>query len=152
MSKNLDYQLGIYVGEYILFKYLPTLSTDMILSNNIVKLSKSDTKKCELLDAKLKNSYSWGGNTSSTDDITSDCHKKWLQHQNKMANKYLPPILKCNVPKVYPKNLKKFKKGIINTLWNCDLCWYSLSKSDIEFIPTDDFAWASIINLKLKVK
>jgi len=146
---NLNYQIGQYVGEYIFSHYLPTLSTDMMKSNNIIKLSDADTETCETLNKALMDSYTWNGGSGDKEHVL---HTTWLKHQNKMADKYLKHELECLVPKIYPKNMKQFKDGIINTLWNCDLCWYSLKPNDIEFIQTDEYAWCSIINLKLDTK
>ena len=38
--KDLNYQLGNYVGEYITRRFLPTLSTDMLKTHTEIKVSK----------------------------------------------------------------------------------------------------------------
>jgi len=148
---NLNYQLGIYVGEHIVSQYLPTLSTDGLKSRNVIELSVEDTTKCNILNKALTDSYRWNGGTGDRDGTGPILHKTWLAHQNKMADKYLPQILECLVPKVHPTKMSEFKLGIIESLWDCDLCWYSINADDIEFVQTDKYAWCTKIYLKLDV-
>ena len=43
--KDLNYQLGMYVGEYITFKHLPVLSTDALRTKTIVQVSQEDAER-----------------------------------------------------------------------------------------------------------
>jgi len=43
--KDLNYQLGMYVGEYITRKYLPTLSTDALKTYTEIQVSEEDAER-----------------------------------------------------------------------------------------------------------
>jgi chaperonin cofactor prefoldin len=47
---TMDYQLGYYVGEHIVNRYLPTLSTDILQSRNVIEVSEEDTIENNRLD------------------------------------------------------------------------------------------------------
>lgn len=130
--KDLNYQLGIMVGEYIVINNLPTMVTDMIHSRNVVELSQEDYTMCKQLE--------------------DGEHKNWIEHQYEMAKKYLPPILECRVPRVVPENMELFKQGIRDALWDCDLCWYQIEPDELDIHLHEDFAWCITINLKLSEK
>ena len=53
-----------------------------------------------------------------------------------LKEKYLPHVLKSDVPYVdfsNEKTNKKIKKGLIDTLWDWDFCEWSLKEEDIIF-------------------
>ena len=139
---DLNYQLGLYVGHYIVMKHLPTLSTDALKSNVIIDVTPEEAAEYEKLeqewvpfDANAKNSnYRF---------------KLYRDYADSLAIKYLAPELKVMVPKVYPKNMETFKKGIYDSIWDCDLSHYMLE--DDFFEQTMGGAWCSYINLKLSI-
>ena len=47
---TLEYQLGYYVGLEIVHRYLPTLSTDMLQTRNVIEVSEEDSLENERLD------------------------------------------------------------------------------------------------------
>jgi hypothetical protein len=134
MQHTLESQLGFYVGEYIYFRYLPTLSTDSLQSRKVIKVSDEDTVENQRLESE------WIKSTKrdrSSDGVTEEW-KAYLAHNRMLGEKYLPHYLKCHVPQVHIENIEEFKKGLINSLWNTDLCAYSLKPENIE-IKNDDY-------------
>jgi hypothetical protein len=140
--KDLNYQLGIYVGEHITFKYLPTLSTDMMHTNTRVQVSEEDAERHRIVDEIL----------FKTDPRSTDRQEKFEVYKalnNELAKKYLPEKLTCLVPKIYPTDMDIFKEGLYDQLWDTDLSHY---------FPEDDFytvghkeGWADHIILTLKI-
>lgn len=128
-----EYQLGYYVGEYIYSRFLPTLSTDILQTRNVIEVSEED----ELENKRLFDKWI----------IDNDIEKWDLYHQhNKMLEKkYLPHKLRCHFGLLYIKKEKQFKDGLINSLWNCDLCYYSLKPEDIIIEHDLDFNTTTII-------
>jgi hypothetical protein len=47
---TMDYQLGFFVGECIVDRYLPTLSTDLFQTNKVIKVSEEDSIENKRLD------------------------------------------------------------------------------------------------------
>jgi len=140
--KDLNYQLGQYVGEHITRKYLPTLSTDMLKTYTIVEVSKEDAEIHRIADEAL-----W-----KTDPRSTDRQEKFEVYKalnNKLAKKYLSEKLECMIPKIYPTDMNTFKEGLKDQLWNTDLSHY---------LPQDDFyqvghemGWADHIILTLQI-
>ena len=140
--KDLNYQLGMYVGEYITFKHLPVLSTDMLRTNTIVQVSQEDAVRHRIVDETL-----WKTDPRST--TRQEKFEVYKALNNELARKYLSEKLDCIVPKVYPTDMDKFKEGLIDQLWDTDLSHY---------LPEDDFyqvghemGWADHIILTLKI-
>ena len=102
---SMDWQLGFYVGQDIVHNYLPTLSTDMIHSRNVIQVNEEDGSK-----------------------------EKWelyFQHNKMLEKKYLPQILDTSFGLIRIDDMKKFKDGLIDSLWNCDMCSYNLDEDKI---------------------
>jgi len=140
--KDLNYQLGMYVGEYITFKHLPVLSTDMLRTNTVVQVSQEDAVRHRIVDQTL-----WKTDPRST--TRQEKFKVYRALNNELARKYLSEKLDCIVPKVYPTDMDKFKEGLMDQLWDTDLSHY---------LPEDDFykvgheeGWADHIILTLKI-
>lgn len=134
-----DYQLGLFVGQDVFVKYIPTLSVDAFTSYKIIKVSEED----EIVYKELNDI--WYKNTNSKE--------KWntLSAFSKQLHiKYLPKILKCYIDLIRIDNMEEFKKGFVNTLWNTDVCNYSLEYEDI-LITHDLSQFLTIIELKLDV-
>ncbi len=143
---DLNKQLGYYVGEYIIDHYLPTLNTDLLTTKTIINISNEENKEYERLEEiwkKRNKTYDSYGKSLEFED-----QRKYVKI---LADKYLPKILECNVPKVIPIDMEQFKKGIGTALWDSDLSWYSCKNVDIEFEQTDEDSWCSIVKLKLKI-
>lgn len=143
--KDLNYQLGMYVGEHITRKYLPTLSTDALKTYNEIQVSEEDAERHKLADEVLMKTYNhkWR---------TGDSEKEFAVFKalnNELAKKYLPEKLDCLVPKIYPTDMDVFKEGLKDQLWDTDLSHY---------LPEDDFyreghkeGWADHIILTLQI-
>ena len=140
--KNLNYQLGMYVGEYITRKFLPTLSTDMLKTYTEIQVSEEDAERHRIVDEALY----------KTDPRSTTRQEKFNVYKalnNELARKYLSEKLECIVPKIYPTDMATFKEGLMDQLWNTDLSHYW---------PEDDFyreghkeGWADYIILTLTI-
>ncbi len=125
---NMDYQLGFYIGENIVDNYLPTLSTDMIQSRNVIQVSEEDTIENNRLDDEWFNSCTHERGNSGEKE-------KWdayFNHNKMLEKKYLPETLECVFGLLRIDDMKKFKEGIRSSLWNCDMCSYNIDEEKIE--------------------
>ncbi len=143
--KDLNYQLGQYVGEFITRKYLPTLSTDALKTYNEIQVNLDDSIRHRHVSEALDKTRKYNGGTG--DGKIEFAAYKALN--NELARKYLKEKLHCQVPKIYPTDMDTFKEGLKDQLWNTDLSHYW---------PEDDFyeqghelGWADYIILTLKI-
>lgn len=143
--KNLNYQLGVYVGEYITTKYLPTLSTDMLKTYTEIQVSQQDAERHREVDETLSKTRKYNGGDGNSEQAFA----AYKALNNELARKYLSQKLECLVPKVYPTDMNLFKEGLQDQLWDTDLSHYW---------PEDDFykqgykyGWADYIILTLKI-
>ena len=142
--KDLNYQLGMYVGEYITRRYLPTLSTDMLKTYTEIQVSEEDVERHSVVNDALTNSYRVKGS-----DERKELFEVYKALNNELARKYLSEKLECLIPKIYPTNMDIFKEGLYDQLWDTDLSHY---------FPEDDFyrkghkdGWLDYIILTLKI-
>jgi len=138
---DLNYQLGLYVGNHIVNKYLPTLSVDSFKTNIVIDVTPEEAAEHERLDQE------WFSHYMADDGKIR--FKALRDYSDSLAIKYLKPELKVMVPKVYPSNMDNFKYGIDIAIWDCDRSHYVLS--DDFFEQTMDGAWCSYIKLKLNI-
>ena len=145
--KDLNYQLGMYVGEYITLKYLPTLTTDSLRTHTQISVSEEDIEKHKRVQETL--SKAWFKRKGNKEVNTKVEFESYKNLNNELAKKYLPEKLECLIPKIYPTNIDKFKEGLMDQLWDTDLSHYW---------PEDDFykhghelGWADFIILTLKI-
>jgi len=125
---GMDYQLGFYIGENIVDNYLPTLSTDMIHSRKVIKVSEKDEIENNRLDDEWFNSCTHERGNSGDKE-------KWeayFNHNKMLERKYLPQTLECVFSLIRIDDMNKFKEGIKESLWNCDMCSYNIDKEKIE--------------------
>lgn len=146
---TMDYQLGYYVGEDIVNRFLPTLSTDSIKSNNVIEISDEDLQENKRLYNEW-NSTTKGRYKGDDEDYDGD-ESKWelyLQHNKMLDKKYLPNPLICGLRLIKFNNENEFKDGIRSALWDCDMCSYNI---DIENIKIKyEMEWgATIISFQL---
>lgn len=140
---NMSYQLGRYVGEYIVALYLPTLSVDMIHSRSVIDVSDEETSEYERLEKAWQPVF----------DDTNPESEEWTAYRayhHSLAKKYLKPKLEILVPKVYPQDMEMFKEGLEGAIWDCDFSWYNVG--DDFFRQTFEGAWCSEIILTLDTK
>ena len=143
--KNLtmDYQLGLYVGEYIVNNNLPTLSVDSIQTNRVIKVSDEEQEECERLDGEYVKSLE--ANQWKNGD--SELFENWKQYRKVLEKKYLPQVLECHLSLIRIDDVKEFKEGLSDCLWNCDMCSYSIKEEDIS-IENDLLNGFTIISFK----
>ena len=125
---SMDYQLGFYIGENIVDNYLPTLSTDMIHSRKIIQVSEED----EIENNRLDNEWF---NSCTHERGNSGDKEKWgayFNHNKMLEKKYLPQTLECVFSLLRIDDMKKFKEGLISSLWNCDMCSYNIDEENIK--------------------
>jgi hypothetical protein len=125
---GMDYQLGFYIGENIVDNYLPTLSTDMIHSRKVIKVSEKDEIENNRLDDEWFNSCTHERGNSGDKE-------KWeayFNHNKMLERKYLPQTLECVFSLIRIDDMNKFKEGIKESLWNCDMCSYNIDEEKIE--------------------
>ena len=145
---TMDYQLGEYVGEYIVSHYLPTLSTDMLHTNKVINVSEEDTLENKRLDEEWFSTTRHNDNWDGVNDGNNEMWKLYLQHNKMLEKKYLPPVLECYFGLIKFNDELEFKKGIQESLWQCDMCSYNI---DIENIKIKyEMEWgATIISFQL---
>lgn len=129
---SMDYQLGFYVGEYIVNRYLPTLSTDALHSRNVIEVSQEDTLENKRLDDEWFKTTKYQDNWNGEEDGDKEKWNLYHQHNKMLEKKYLPPVLECVFQLIRIIDMKLFKTGLIHSLWNCDMCSYNLDEENIE--------------------
>jgi hypothetical protein len=125
---SMDYQLGYYVGEHIVSRYLPTLSTDMVQSRNVIKVSEEhqseyDEMDKDYVDTLIANDWKKG------DDNLFEMLKKFRKLLDK---EYLPNPLDCHLRLIKYNDEKEFKEGLRSSLWDCDMCSYNIEIENIK--------------------
>ena len=143
---SLEFQVGIYVGEYVINRNLPTLSTDMIQTLNVIKVSDEDTSEHERLNNEWVARLTEAG-------FNSGCKfpKEWnayLTFRKIIQKKYMPELLVCYVPKinVSEEGMEDFKNGFSVALWDCDCCSYY---TDNDKVKIDSTGRCTVITLQL---
>ena len=120
---DLNYQLGILVGEHIILTQLPSLSTDDMLSNIVIEVSEEDTAKWNEMRAEyIKIAFKESFKEESTKLFYE--HRKW--YIANVIEKYLPETVDVVIPKVEVMDMEEFKRGIDEALWDCDMSHYKV--------------------------
>ena len=128
---TMDWQLGFYVGQDIVHNYLPTLSTDMIHSRNVIKVSEEDATENQRLSDEWFSTTKYQDNWNGEEDGSKDKWELYFQHNKMLEKKYLPKILDTAFGLLRIDDMEKFKNGLIDSLWNCDMCSYNLDEDKI---------------------
>jgi hypothetical protein len=139
---TLDYQLGVFVGKYIVHRFLPTLSTDMIRSGHVIQVSETDSLENERLDNDWYDTTKSGGKWNE-----DDVNEKWerlLSHNKILSKKYLPNPLKCLLPVLNINNIVDFKNGLKSELWDCDICSYNIEPENIKIYDDEDCLFTTV--------
>ena len=143
-----EYQLGYFVGEKIVDDFLPTLDTDGITSRHVIKVSDEDRAENKMLEEDWYESTRYGKNWDGENEKGNK--SKWdayFKHNKMLEEKYLPEILECYLPVLNLRNEEDFKEGLIDNLWNCDMCCYELKPELIEIVE-DEALYFTIIKFK----
>lgn len=140
---TLEYQLGWYIGEDIVRKYLPTLSVDMLQTRTVINVSEEEKNEAERLNNVWYANY----------DEKAKNDPNWIalrKYHVMLEEKYLPQVLECHIPSLNVENMGELKKGIRAALWDSDLCHYAITEDDdIEIAHDNDF-YFTIVKLKYK--
>ena len=147
----IEFTLGLMVGDAIYHDFLPTLSTDMLQTRHVIKVSDEETlEHTKLHDAWWeKVSLHWSNKDEerhAKSKVEWDALKKY---EHMLSKKYMPHVLRCYVHKINLEGIKDievFKKGIGAALWDCDLCAYHTDNANIEVSQEE---YNTIIKLKL---
>lgn len=134
-EQTLESQLGYFVGEHIVHKDLPTLSTDLILSRNVIQVSEDDIEENKKLEVEWYHSIS-NGCDENHENGSKKKWEKYYNHHKMLEKKYLPEKLVCYIKPLNVGNIDEFKNGLITSLWNCDMCAYSLKPENIKIYDT----------------
>lgn len=146
---SLAFQLGTYVGEEIVNRYLPTLSVDMIQSNRVIKVSQEEEEECQRLDDAWFETMESRLN-SNTEDIAADSPewKRLREYHKELEKKYLPETVECFLAPINCEDELELKRGIVHALWHSDMSHYKCSKpEDVDVKLTDD-AFFTMITIK----
>jgi hypothetical protein len=141
-SLSSEWQLGFYVGENIIHNDLPTISVESG-TRRVIEVSLEDKNEYKNTEENWYKKYFKGK------DEAEEEWKIYQQCRKKLIKKYLPDVLKCYMRFLNITNMSEFKNGLINSLWNSDVCSYSLNPEDIN-IYDDNECYFTIIELKLK--
>lgn len=144
--KSIEYQLGFMIGEYIVAAYLPTLNVDGIMSNHVIYVSDEDKIEYERLHDLWYKKYNHGKNKTDKDD--------WFNLRTfamSLEKKYLPHTLECRIYPIEVENMIDLKKGIRDSLWDCDMCCYKIETDDDIILERYEppFHHISVIKLNL---
>jgi len=141
-SLTSEYQLGYYIGEYIFYHFLPTIEIDSIHTRKLIKMDPAEKEVFEKLD------NDWFELYQKTKEFGAE-NPLWGQVQmmrKQFEEKYLPKELICHLPPTNIRDESEFKRGLIVSLWNCDICHYSLNPDDIVIEQdVEDRYWTKII-------
>lgn len=142
---SLAYQLGFYVGEEIVHRFLPTISVDSIQTINNISVTCAEGDECRRLNDAWFNKY--GFTSESGGD--SDEWKALRAYHEMLEEKYLPKTVRCSFQllNITEENMKEFKEGVGASLWDCDCSHYSTKPEDIE-VKADEEGWFTVITLK----
>lgn len=159
-SLTLEFQLGLYMGEHIVDKYLPRL---MYYGPYIRKTKKNysykrrDERGIRILKSEANKFESLSAEAYKIEDRESkEFNERWqvyLNYSHELDVKYLPKTLKCYLDTINVAEDKMIdvKNGIRSALWNCDVCSYEIDLDKIRIIEnTEDFVGpGTIVELDL---
>lgn len=147
-SLTSEFQLGGYVGKHIVNRYLPTLSTDGIQSGKTIKVSEEDFAENKKLGEEWFSTGSYGEKNNRNVKENKEKWKLYYEHNKMLSKKYLPNPLICHIDVLNIRDVDEFKKGLIQTLWNSDICSYNLEGGNIK-IYNDKEYYFTIIEFQL---
>jgi hypothetical protein len=147
------YTLGVYLAKHMMDRHIPSLSCNQC-TNNVVQVTWGEAQELERLEdawlSKLNDERrnlrdvdgmkSWEKDNKAQ-EVSKNEWNELMKHRYILKEKYLPHVIKCNVPDVdfsNEKNNEKIKKGMIETLWDWDFCEWSLKEEDIIFENEND--------------
>lgn len=145
-AMTLEYQLGLFVGEYIVSRYLPSLSIDKwnINPKNIISVSPEETAEEERL------TNIWFNKVQKFSK--EECIEEWnesIAYRKALMAKYLPHQIKCFIYPLNYENEKELKRGIKRALWDSDRCNYKCTTDEDIVIEHDEEGYYTYVHLTL---
>jgi hypothetical protein len=149
---TLAFQLGYYIGEEIVHRFLPTLSVDDIRTNNNISVTCGEGDECRRL-----NNVWWSKISSlrnvSDDEKTNATEEEWKAlraYHEMLEEKYLPKTVKCrfSLINVLEEDILEFKRGIGVSLWDSDCSHYSTDVENINIADDEDLLF-TVITIKI---
>lgn len=113
-----DYEFGLSKGKEIVEKMMPSLSIDEYKTNLVVIVSKKDTKKIN----KIERDYSQ----------TIEDWEKWAKLKYKLRKKYLPETIEFEIKNVKFWDIKSFKLGVIDYIFDSNITSYNLDYDSVK--------------------
>jgi hypothetical protein len=147
---TLAYQLGYYVGEEIVSRYLPTLSVDSITTRKNISVTCAEGDEARRLNAVWFNKYhTVKGTDAERSEATQEEWKALRAYHKMLEEKYLPKTVECHLQllNITENDMAEFKKGVSHSLWDCDGSHYSTNPEDID-VKADEDGWFTVITLK----
>lgn len=149
-SWSLAYQLGVYVGEQIVDKHLPTLSVDGLQTRTNISVTCGEGDECRRLqDIWYNKRTSIKGSETEQSEGSKEEWKALRAYHEMLEEKYLPKTIECHfgLLNITEEHMAEFKKGVGDSLWDCDCSHYSTKSEDIT-VQADDEGWFTNITLK----
>lgn len=148
---SLAFQLGYFVGEQIVDKFLPTLSCDMLQTRKVISVTCGEGDECRRLnDVWFAKRMEFRGDEDKATKATEEEWKALRAYHEMLEDKYLKDTIECHfrILNVNEEDMNEFKSGIGNSLWDCDCSHYSTKSEDIDVKMDDDDGWFTNIILK----
>lgn len=144
MSDYLSYRLGYSIGEQIVYKFLPTLNIETPHPNGI-DVSKEEADEYHRLDE------TWYKKYQNNKEESEKNFKQYRKYAHKLIKKYLPKEVECWFEYIDTSklNLREFKQGINNSLWNSDISNYLIKKEN--WIKSDSHSLVTHIIISLDI-
>jgi hypothetical protein len=141
---SIAYQLGYYVGEQIVDKFLLTLSCDDFGTRKQIQVTIGEADELKRL------TNVWFEKSQSSDD-KENSKPEWdayRAYHNMLLDKYLPQTIDCHFQLLYvsDEDMVEFKSGLGCALWNCDCSHYAVEADKIGF-KLDEDGFFTIITL-----
>jgi hypothetical protein len=145
-EEYLSYKLGQYVGNQLVLN-LPTLSCDYLYSREVIQVTWSEAKELyrlsdiwhkKLNEEKQKlykehpNEKHWKIDNKALELVKIEWNN-YRQYANLLSEKYIPKEFDYILPgiELTMVDLKSFKDGISDSIWNCDYSYYDCGPEDI---------------------
>lgn len=147
---TLALQLGFYVGEQIVDKYLPTLNVDLLQTKRLISVTSDEHSECKKLsDIWFDKSMNFKGSDNEKSEATKLDWKSLRDYHEMLEDKYLPKTVECHFTflNITENDMEDFKKGIGVSLWDCDCSHYSAKEEDISVVADED-GYFTVITLK----
>jgi len=137
----LAFQLGFYVGEQIVNRYLPTLSVDLIQTRKIISVTSDEQREATRLnDIWFDKAISFKGTDDEKEKATKEEWNALRAYHKMLEEKYLPKTIESHfcLLNISENDMEEFKKGISFSLWDCDCSHYSVKEENIGVVADED--------------